>query len=580
MTFYLFSGYDDSPNTSEIISSLFIISEEILNLPHRYLLHVNDILFVTHILKGCLMSMLNVIETCNGDYAKIICITRTFSGHGDMCCNLFPLLEKQITADCENELKTVISLVRDIVTTLKILRISATYSSFDKCDIKDYIHHHHDILGPPVSHNIITKDPMCCVATMSCLLLKFFNVSLCPKTSNDILKHLKMSGICCCVSPSFMLKTLFDGYATRDPETQKLVLIILGKHLFFQLGLVSKCQRRCSCCSKYLNASEFSSADRTLGYILPGTDMQVLQSNVENSDSFNLIFSIYNDLLNLTEGETLENISRHLIEIFSISVDEFKIQIFIRVIFPHLLHLNIKSDESSNSLIKIKVKCFLSVLPHILPNITLYSLFVKLKCIPVIFSFLFHAEFRDLTLNVIKILIYSEKEYGNTVDKDSELCSFPSSRTFFNFLSDQNETFIQKLNLVLKLSSTYTESIAIEVESTKKTESTITVIDEFPCSVNFICDIWSLFNELALNNKLIPIGNKFKEILTSGYNLLILLLKNLAAVLQLKIIVENQKIEKVLLLLQNLILILVNQEKEVCIFKFIFCLNYIYKSSF
>lgn len=571
----MFSGYDDSPNASEIIFSLFIIAEEILNLPHRHLLHVNDILFVSHILEGCLMSLLNVIETCNGDYAKIICITRTFSDHGDICCNLFPLLEKQITVDCENELKTIISLVRDIVTTLKILRISAIYNSLDKCDIKDYIHHHHDVLGPPVSHNMINKDPICCVATMSCLLLKFFNVSLCPKTSNDILKHLKMSGICCCVSPSFMLKTLFDGYATRDPETQKLVLIILGKHLFPQLGLVSKCQKRCSCCSKYLITSEFSSVDRTLGYILTGTDTQTLQSNVGNSDSFNLIFNIYNDLLNLTEGETLENISRHLIEIFSISVDEFKIQIFIRVIFPQLLHLKVKSNESSSSIIRIKVKCFLSILPHILPNTSLYSVFVKLNGIPVIFSFLLHAEFRDLTLNVIKILIYCENEYGKTVNKDSELCSYTSCKIFCNFLSDQTETFIQKLNLVLKLSSKYTELITTELKTAEKNESTFTEIDDFPCNVTFICDIWSLFNELALNNKLTSVSNKFKEILTSGYNLLILLLKNLAVILSLKIIVESQKIEKILLLLQNLILILVNQEKEVCLFKLLFLITFI-----
>ncbi|KFM67641.1 hypothetical protein X975_10707, partial [Stegodyphus mimosarum] len=67
--------------------------------------------------------------------------------------------------------------------------------------IKDYIHHHNDILGPCASHTIISKDPVCCVAFVSCFVLKIFSLPLSTQTSNEILKHLKVCGICCCINP-------------------------------------------------------------------------------------------------------------------------------------------------------------------------------------------------------------------------------------------------------------------------------------------------------------------------------------------------------------------------------------------
>lgn len=531
-------------------------------------LKIKDILYVSQIVEGCLMLMHNVIETCKDDYAKIICITRTFSDTGEnVCANVFSLLEQEITAECRNKLRTVITLVKEVITTLKILRLSATCTSFDNCDIKDYIHHHSDILGPPVSHSILNKDPMCCIASMSCLLFRLFSTSVHPRTSNDILKHLKMCGVCCCVNPSFVLKSLFDGYAMRDPETQKLILATLGKHLFPQLGLVSKCQRRCTYCSKYLSTAE---DDQTLDNVVLENGDVILRCNAEN---MNLVFTVYNELLNLTSTETLENVSKHLLEVFSICISELKIQIFVKVIFPQFLNLNTDAIELSNSLFSTKVKCFLSILSHVLSNVSLYCAFIKVKGIPVLLPLLLKPEFRELTLNVIKVLIYSENEYrSNNLDVNSEFYSFPASRTLCNVLSEQSETFIQKLNLFFKLSSTFSELLMSENETVSSTtnDSPFAVTEDFSENVSLICDMWNLFRELVLSNSLNSFNNFYIQVLTSGFNLLILMLQNLSTMLRIKIIVQSQKTEKILLLMQSLITVLVNQKNEVCISYVIF----------
>lgn len=546
-----------------------MIAEEIINKPS---LERRNIIFISHILKGALMLIHNVIETCDKDYAKVICIIRTFSDSGaNLCCSIFSLLDRQITNECKNEVHIIIPLIKDIITTLKIVRTSATYSSGDSWDVKDYIHHHNDLLGPPVSHSIIIKDPMCCVAAMSCLFFKMFGVSICPRTSNEILKCLKFCGICCCVNPSFILKTLFDGYGSRDPETQKLILVILGKHLLSQLGLLSECQRRCNYCSKYLTSSEILPFDKNSDSSILENETQLLHPNPETSDSYSLICNIYNDLLNLTMDETLENVAKHLIDLFSMCVSEFKTHVFIQVILPQFLCLKTVTKPLTSSVI-VKIKCFLTVLPHVLTNTALHSIFVKFKGISVIFPFLLNAEFRELALNVIKILIFSENE-TRAIDLigNSAVGHFPTSRLFCTFLFEHSEVFFQKINLVLKLSKQFSELLADDnsVSSTSEsgiTKETFTVIEEFPDNITFICDIWNSFKELVLNVKLNSLNIVSDGVLTSGYNLLILFLKNLSTILKIKVVIKSDKIEILLQLVQNLISILLNMKKEVRMF--------------
>ncbi|GIY92165.1 lysosomal-trafficking regulator [Caerostris extrusa] len=223
--------------------------------------------------------------------------------------------------------------------------------------IKEFIHHHNDIFGPSANYIDSSKEPVCCIGSMSCMLLKIFNLPVSKCILIEVIKQVKMCGICCCLNPGFILKILLSRFNDFDYETQHLTLLLLEKYLFPQFGLSLKKHNLCAYCSMRLSESENLSWPlfERLNESYHQDKKEMLGRNLNAVSTFWSNFNIYSDLLNSCAVETLENVAKHLTQIFAGGANELKRQMFIRVILPQFLQLstfdNSLSGNSSNEVL-------------------------------------------------------------------------------------------------------------------------------------------------------------------------------------------------------------------------------------
>lgn len=515
--------------------------------------------FVCDVLKGCLMLINNTIELYSGDYAKFICIIRTFSENGArLCYNTILLLDKEENESKINEIHTIISLIKGIIVFLKYEKVSLFHSENYNvnCPVKDFVHHHNNVFGSFTNYIYISKEPICCIASISCMLLEIFSLTISKSTSSEVLKQLKICGICCCVNPSFIFKTLFSRFASFNFETQHLVLLLIEKHLFPQLGLTSKNHSECSNCSKRLKENSNLSwplLERFNNeYEL---DNQMLTQDSSARNTFWGCFSTYNDLLNLQASETIENVTKHLIQIFSDGATELKSQLFVRVVLPQFLLLS-SSTDSVSELHTIKSKCFLSMLKMALHDASFSAIFVNFRGITALHPFLLSSEFRQLSLNVLKIVIFSENESCLEFDiasSYSAITCVPASAMFCEFLLENTDIFSQKVNLIL-----------LHKNQPESSEIVCNLSEEV---VRCICDIWKCYKEVVSSVKNDYFYRMSEKVFEAGYNLFILLLENLDELLAVQMFQDKQEMTRnILLLTQSLLSICIRNQKDVCIF--------------
>ncbi|GFT10478.1 lysosomal-trafficking regulator [Nephila pilipes] len=552
-------SYTGAPNENEVISTLLNISDEIICLqPHN----VSKI-FLSDVVKGCLMLINNTIAVCSEDYAKIICIVRTFYENGSsICYYIISSLDKECENKSENnDILTIISLIKSIIIFLKYEKMYTLHSrnSNVNASVENSIHHHNDLFGPSANYIDSSKEPVCCIGSMSCILLKIFNLPVSKYTSNEVIKQLKMCGICCCLNPGFILKILFCRFNNFDFETQHLILILLEKSLFSQLGLI-KMENHCTYCSARLNHNENMSLSLLEKCNDESHHLKVVGSNLNMRITFWNSLNIYGDLLNSCAIETLECVAKHLIQIFVDGATELKKQLFIKVILPQFLQLS-SGEHLSSASQKIKGKCFLSILQLVLSENSLSIIFVNFGGIPNLYPFLQISEFRQLSLRALKILISYENEINQEVDftnSYSTMIHLPASTTFCDFLLEHTQLFSENLSMLL---------YGAEQLETDQQSDQIAVVDNYINSeekIHFICDLWKCYKEVLSNLKNDYFYRMSEKAFDSGYNLFITLLKNLNCILSLQEFSRKPDVAKnLLLLVQSLLTVCIKTQKEI-----------------
>ncbi|XP_055949206.1 lysosomal-trafficking regulator-like isoform X3 [Argiope bruennichi] len=555
-------NYTGAPNENEVISTLLTISDEIISFRGRN----TETVFISEIIKGCLMLIHNTIAIYSEDYAKIICIVRTFYESGsDICHYVISCLDKQCENKIENDIFTIISLIKSIIIFLKCEKISTIHSENNNASVKEYIHHHHDLFGPSANYIDSSKEPVCCIGSMCCILLKIFNLSISKDVLNEVIKQIKMCGICCCLNPGFIVKILFSRFNHLDLETQHLTLVLLEKYLFPQLGLTSNVQNLCDHCSTRLIESENLSWPlfERLNESYHQDKKEMLGRNLNVGSTFWTNFNLYGDLLNSSAVETLENVVKHLIQIFADGSNELKRQIFVRVILPQFLHLS-TSVYPLSTVQKIKSKCFLTILQLVLTENTLSAIFVNFGGIPILYPFLQTAEFRQLSLKALKILILSENETNQDIDFSnsySVMMYLPASITFCEYLLEHTQLFSENLGRLLpsaKQSETKDEC-DLNVES-KIFDNCLNSEEK----IHFICDLWKSYKEVISLLKTDYFYRMSEKTFETGYNLFIMLLENLNGILTIQEFSKKSDVMKnVLLLIQSLLTVCIITQKEV-----------------
>ncbi|GFS96541.1 lysosomal-trafficking regulator [Trichonephila clavipes] len=512
-------SYTGAPNENEVISTLLNISDEIICLQSRS----TSTVFISDVIKD---------KECENK-----------SENNDVC--------------------TIISLIKSIVIFLKYEKVSALYSGNSSANIsvKDSVHHHNDLFGPSASYIDSSKEPVCCIGSMSCILLKIFNLPVSKYTSNEVIKQLKMCGICCCLNPGFVLNILFSRFNNFDFETQHLTLLLLEKSLFPQLGLIGM-QNQCSCCSTRLNQSENMTLPILEKYNVSHSH-RVKEINLNMGTTFWNSFNVYGDLLNSCAIETLENITKHLIQIFADGANEFKRQLFIKVILPQFLHLSTSEHFSSPSQ-KIKSKCFLYILQLVLSENSLSVIFVNFGGIPNLYPFLQISEFRSLSLRALKILISSENEVNEEIDftnSYSTMMHLPASVTFCDFLLEHTQLFSENLGVLLSGAEQFETDRMSNVNSL--TANINNCVDS-EGRIHFICDLWKCYKEVLSSIKNDYFYRMSEKAFDSGYNLFITLLKNLNRILSLQDFSKEPDVAKnLLLLIQSLLTVSIKTQKEI-----------------
>ncbi|GFR21245.1 lysosomal-trafficking regulator [Trichonephila clavata] len=554
-------NYTGAPNENEVISTLLNISDEIICLQSRN----TSTIFISDVIKGCLMLINNTIAICSEDYAKIICIVRTFYENGaSICYYVISSLDKECENKPENnDVFTIISLIKSIIIFLKYEKVSTLYSGNSSANnfVKDSVHHHNDLFGPSASYIDSSKEPVCCIGSMSCILLKIFNLPVSKYTSNEVIKQLKMCGICCCLNPGFILNILFSRFNNFDFETQHLTLLLLEKSLFPQLGLIGM-PNQCSCCSARLNQSENMTLPILEKYNVSHSH-RVKEINLNMGTTFWNSFNVYGDLLNSCAIETLENITKHLIQIFADGANEFKRQLFIKVILPQFLHLSTNEHFSSPSQ-KIKSKCFLYILQLVLSENSLSVIFVNFGGIPNLYPFLQISEFRSLSLRALKILISSENEVNEEIDftnSYSTMMHLPASVTFSDFLLEHTQLFSENLGVLLSGAEQFeTDRMSNMNSPTGNVDNNIDSEER----IHFICDLWKCYKEILSSIKNDYFYRMSEKAFDSGYNLFIMLLKNLNRILSLQDFSKKPDVAKnLLLLIQSLLTVCIKTQKEI-----------------
>ncbi|CAL1269910.1 unnamed protein product [Larinioides sclopetarius] len=556
-------SFTGAPNENEVISTLLTISDQIIALHGRNATTA----FISDIIKGCLMLIHSTIAIYSEDYAKIICIIRTFYESGsDICHYIISCLDKEYESKFENnDTFTIISLIKSIIIFLKCEKISTIHSENNGFSIKEYIHHHHDFFGPSANYIDSSKEPVCCIGSMSCVLLKIFNLSVSKDVLNEVIKQIKMCGICCCLNPGFIIKMVFSRFNNLDFETQRLTLLLIDKHLFPQLGLTSKAQNLCTYCSIRLSESENLSWPlfERLNESYHHDKKEMLGRNLNVGSTFWINFNLYGDLLNSSAIETLGNVTKHLIQIFSDGASELKRQIFIRVILPQFLHLSVSEYPLSN-VQKIKSKCFLTILHLVLSENTLSAIFVNFGGIPTLYPFLQNAEFRQLSLKALKILILSENEINQEIDFSnsySVMMNLPASITFCEYLLEHTQIFSENLCKLLP---------SAKVSETKDgcdVNDDINICDNCLNSeqeIHLICDMWKCYKEVISLLKSDYFYRMSEKTFETGYNLFTILLENLNSILTLQEFSKTSDVVKnVLLLIQSLLTVCIITQKEI-----------------
>ncbi|GIY61707.1 lysosomal-trafficking regulator [Caerostris darwini] len=486
-------SYTGAPNENKVISTLLTVSDEMINFQSSNF----TTLFISDVIKGCLMLIHNTIAIYSEDYAKIICIIRTFYENGSGICHfIISVLDKEHENKSENiDVNDIIYLIKSIITFLKCEKVSVMHMENRNLNlsIKEFIHHHNDIFGPSANYIDSSKEPVCCIGSMSCMLLKIFNLPVSKFILIEVIKQVKMCGICCCLNPGFILKILLSRFNDFDYETQHLTLLLLEKYLFPQFGLSLKKHNLCAYCSMRLSESENLSWPlfERLNESYHQDKKEMLGRNLNAVSTFWSNFNIYSDLLNSCAVETLENVAKHLTQIFAGGANELKRQMFIRVILPQFLQLS-TFDNSLSVSQKIKSKCFLSILQLVLSENTLSTIFINFGGIPTLYPFLQTSEFRQLSLKALKILISSENNTNQEIDLTdtySTMVHLPASTTFCGFLLEHTEIFFQSLSALLtgaKLSETNEISCA-----------------NFEDRIHFICDLWKGYKEGNSSNEVL-----------------------------------------------------------------------------
>ncbi|KAG8197079.1 hypothetical protein JTE90_004345 [Oedothorax gibbosus] len=548
-------SYTGAPNENEVISTLITICNEISTL-------VSDDrtkTFICDVVKGCLMLITNTIELYSGDYAKFICIIRTFTENGArLCYNTILYFDKEESEANASEIHSIISLVKEIIVFLKYEKMSLLHSEHYNSGyhVKDFIHHHNDAFGSYTNYIDMGKEQICCIASISCMLFEIFNLPISRNASVEVLKQLKTSGICCCMNLSFIFKALFSRFGEFDCEVQHLILVLIEKQLFSQLGLTLKSHSLCSNCSKRLKENDVLSwpqFERFNDEFQAANPNEILMQGAGHGTTFWSCFNTYNDLLNLLASETIENITKHLKQIFLDGAIELKSQLFIRVVLPQFLLLS-STEVTSFELYSIKSKCFLSILQVALQDVSFSAIFVNFKGIPALHPFLLSSDFRQLSLDVLKILIFSENESHQELDDASfysAITCVPASSMFCGILLENTEIFSKKISSLL-LPEAHSKSGNSNYVSN--------LSEEF---VYCICDIWKCYKEVISIIKNDYFHRMSEKVFDAGYNLFIILLENLDVLLTVKVFKDKQEMTKrVLLLTQSLLSICIKMQKD------------------
>lgn len=397
------------------------------------------------------------------EYTIVIRMIRLFSNF-----TIDQLIPRMI--ECEsnlmifNSIEVIIDALQQLIMCLqraKVLYLHKNHCNkkrHSKCNLTHFLGHHCDLLGLKLTHSTTNKSPICCISSVSNILIQILLSTTSKSIQLLIIKQLNLSATCCC-SKSFIMESLLEFIMKNDNLTIKKEIFKLIEHIFEvqSISLFISCpicvpKENKIVPSKNESAVCFdaSSTEMTTGFdsAYSTSDGDLNTCNYNNKDSttihssdFQVSFCCYKNLLKVSNDKTLTHeVEKHLWSLINYCDNNSKKLLCQQVILPLFLSKETEHENLEFLLQLIKVLVNDSEVSKLFVNVGGLKQLRKLLTDPICSS---------ISLNVFEILLINEIARLKTNENENNFHdNYPCLSSFFDILHENTNDCINQLKTI------------------------------------------------------------------------------------------------------------------------------------
>uniref|UniRef100_A0A4W3ICA6 Lysosomal trafficking regulator n=1 Tax=Callorhinchus milii TaxID=7868 RepID=A0A4W3ICA6_CALMI len=514
----------------------------------------NKELLVPELLEVVLQILICTLQTASSNpffFSQAMDLIHEFTQHHgfELFESTLLQMEKLVTKDepkfseAAQHIKTLLNSIMKIISTIKKIKSEQLHHSVctrkrhRRCEYSQFMHHHRDLSGLPVSAfksqqcnnpfeetldgEICYPERCCCIAVCAHQCLRMLQKVTLNSTSLWILSGIHNVGICCCMDPMSVIAPMLYTIKSQTLKAyQQRILSILTKLILEQLGggEVSEKIKQASCNICTVDSGQVSDTTETLqGGLTDISPPSNLTSPIYRSEgilptggSHNIMWKwealeAYRDLLFIDDGQLSTQVAGHICQLIQKGNAVVKWELYTRI-FNSVLQRGVELSHHAQQLgvttacthvCSYHSKCLsqdvlqlhLHTIPSLFKSRVVRDLFLSCSGLNQMTELIYLDSVRSCALKVFETLILCLGDQkidvtmqGQERKEDEESVLNPNDTT------DTHQNTLHKIEMQQSLSKFYAElkESYPKKKKSKTTDTHLNVINLFLC-VAFLC---------------------------------------------------------------------------------------------